>query len=295
MKNFAITGIAGFVAPRHLKAIKETGNNVLCALDPHDSVGILDSYFPTAQYFSEHERFERFLSKNKSDIDYLSICSPNYLHDTHIRLALQNNINAICEKPLVLTPQNLDLLQTLERNSKNKIFTIMQLRYLPSLIDLKNLVIQRSVSKHNVNMKYITPRGNWYHYSWKGDEDKSGGLLTNIGIHLFDLLIWLFGSVINYKIINITMKNVSGTLELKNADVEWFLSIDEKDIPSETTNKKMKSFRSIVVDNIEIEFSEGFTELHTKVYEEILKGKGLGIDEARPSIELVYNLRREKL
>jgi UDP-N-acetyl-2-amino-2-deoxyglucuronate dehydrogenase len=295
MKNFAITGIAGFIAPRHLKAIKETGNNLVSALDPHDSVGILDSYFPNAFYFAEHERFERFLAKNKNDISYLSICSPNYLHDTHIRLALQNNITAICEKPLVLTPQNLDLLEKLERNSESKIFTIMQLRYLPTLVELKNSIAIESDKKHNVKMKYITPRGNWYHYSWKGDEEKSGGILTNIGIHLFDLLIWLFGSVINFEIINKTLKNISGTLELKNADVEWFLSIDESDIPIDLANMTKKSFRSIIVGDNEIEFSEGFTELHTKVYEEILKGSGLGIKDARPSIELVYNLRREKL
>jgi len=295
MKRFALTGVAGFVAPRHLKAIKDTGNTLIACFDPHDSVGVLDQYFPHSDFFTEYERFERHLVKlsldNDSKIDFLSICSPNYLHDSQIRLGLNIGADVICEKPIVLFPQNLDLLEELERKTSNKIFTVMQLRYHPSIIELKKKIIEARNNKYKVELKYITSRGNWYHYSWKGDEEKSGGIATNIGIHLFDLLIWLFGKVI-YSEVRLNEKTkMSGIIELDKANVEWFLSIDENDLSNDLRNKNISTYRSIKIDGNEIEFSDGFTNLHTKVYEEILKGYGLGIEDARPSIEVVHKIR----
>ena len=338
MFNFAMTGTAGYIAPRHLQAIKATNNNLAAAYDPNDSVGILDKYFPEADFFTDYERFERFIEKSRSGnkIDYLSVCSPNHVHDAHIRLALNSGANAICEKPLVLNPANLDLLQKLEEERGLKVYTIMQLRYHPALVELKEKLDQNSklniqnsslISRYKVNLTYITPRGKWYHYSWKGIEEKSGGVVTNIGIHLFDLLIWLFGEVEGFTVINRDNQRISGTLSLKNADVEWFLSIDSKDLGKlEVRGKKLEvgdslrvtrdpllvtgnssraqsrdsspprpqTYRSITIDGEEIEFTEGFTDLHTKVYQEILAGRGLGISDARPSIETVYRLRGEK-
>ena len=318
MFNFAMTGTAGYIAPRHLQAIKATNNQLTAAYDPNDSVGILDKYFPEADFFTDYERFERFIEKSRSGnkIDYLSICSPNHVHDAHIRLALNSGANAICEKPLVLNPVNLDLLQRLEEERGLRVYTIMQLRYHPALIALKERLVTRHSSlvtaKHAVYLKYITPRGKWYHYSWKGIEEKSGGVVTNIGIHLFDLLIWLFGEVEEYEVLSKDINRVSGTLRLKNADVEWFLSINRKDleniegkradaitsyasrVTSHAPISDYKPYRSITIDGEEIEFTEGFTDLHTKVYEEILAGRGLGIADARPSIETVYRLRGEK-
>jgi UDP-N-acetyl-2-amino-2-deoxyglucuronate dehydrogenase len=294
-KKFGLIGVGGFVAPRHLNAIKETGNELCVCCDTNDSVGIIDQYFPQADYFKNYERFEREISKLNSNIetklDYLTICTPNYLHDTHIRLALNNGTNAICEKPLVLYPSNLDLLERLEEKTGSSIFAVMQLRYHPQLIRLKN-ELSLSDKFYKIKLQYITPRGKWYYYSWKGDKEKSGGLLTNIGIHLFDLLIWLFGKVVEYKVIKHSKESVAGLLVLEHAEVEWFLSVSVDDLPLNSTKK---SFRSLEVDNESIEFSEGFTDLHTKVYQEILLGKGLTIAEARPSIELVYNLRQQKL
>lgn len=290
--KFGLIGVGGYVAPRHLKAIKETGSTLDICFDPNDSVGIIDSYFPKADYFNEYERFERAISKRsndeKSKLDYLSICSPNYLHDTHIRLGLLNRINVICEKPLVLLPSNLALLAELEEKSACSIKTIMQLRYHPELIILKEK-LAKSSGTHKVKLKYITPRGKWYHYSWKGVESKSGGLVTNIGIHLFDLLIWFFGNVLKYTIGFRSSERMFGKLELENADVEWFLSIDSEDLPKESSQK---SLRELIIDEERIEFTDGFTNLHTKVYEDILNGKGLGIKDARPSLELVYNISK---
>ncbi len=304
MKNFAITGLAGYIAPRHLKAIKETGNNLIAAMDPHDSVGILDQYFPDTAFFTEFERFDRHLEmlkrKEKNfNLDYLSICSPNNLHDAHIRFALRIGADAICEKPLVLNPWNLDALELLEKEYGKKVYTVLQLRVHPSLIALKNSISRQPITdnrklKHRVTLKYITSRGLWYNFSWKGDKQKSGGIATNIGIHFFDLLIWLFGEVLNYEVILNLENKMSGTLELKNADVEWFLSIDKNDLPKEAIDKNQKTFRSIKIDDKEIEFTEGFTDLHTVVYQEILNGKGFGIQDSRPSIELVHKLRNNK-
>lgn len=297
MKNFAITGIAGYIAPRHLKAIKDTGNNLVAAVDPHDSVGILDRFFPSASFFTEFERFDRHLEKlrrtnSEQKIDYLSVCSPNHLHDAHIRLALRLGANSICEKPLVLNPWNLDALEELENESGKKVYTILQLRVHPSLIDLKNnLVTEKKNKKHEVILSYITARGPWYNYSWKGIREKSGGIATNIGIHFFDMLIWLFGNVENKELYLSQDKKMCGFIELKNANVKWFLSIDKNDLPAATTANNKPTFRSITVDGNEVEFTEGFTDLHTRVYEGFLKGNGFGINDARPSIELVHSLR----
>lgn len=327
MKNFALTGVAGYIAPRHLKAIKETGNNLIAAMDPHDSVGILDQYFPDSAFFTEFERFDRHIEmlkrKDKNfNLDYLSICSPNNLHDAHIRFALRTGADAICEKPLVLNPWNLDALELLEKEYGKKVYTVLQLRVHPSLISLKEKLVpaysiqytespmeslrtsdkyqassiqnQASKQRHKVTLKYITSRGTWYNFSWKGDKQKSGGIATNIGIHLFDLLIWLFGDVTNYDVIVNQDNKMSGTLELKNVDVEWFLSTDKNDLPGIAIQNNKSMFRSIMIDGNEIEFTEGFTNLHTVVYQEILNGKGFGIQDSRPSIELVYKLRNYK-
>ena len=299
MKNFAITGVGGYIAPRHLLAIKETGNKLIAAFDPHDSVGILDSFSPEASFFTEFERFDRHLEmlkrrNNGNGIDYLSICSPNYLHDAHIRFAFRIGADAICEKPLVINPWNLDALQVLEEESGHRINTVLQLRLLPSLVKLKE-TLKKTEHKVNVELTYITSRGNWYNYSWKGIEEKSGGIATNIGIHFFDLLIWLFGNVQNIEVHLNNKTKASGFLELENANVQWFLSIDRKDLPTVALEKQYSTFRSITIDGEEIEFSGGFTELHTRVYEEVLAGNGSGINDSRPSIELVHKIRRSPI
>lgn len=300
MKNFAITGVAGYIAPRHLQAIKETNNNLIAAVDPHDSVGILDRYFPHASFFTEFERFDRHLEKlrrgvKEEHVDYLTICSPNHLHDAHIRLALRIGANAICEKPLVINPWNLDALEELEMETGCKVNTILQLRVHPALIELKKSFAKKN-DKHKaeVNLTYITSRGTWYNYSWKGIKEKSGGIATNIGIHFFDLLIWLFGNVQKNTIHLYEDERAGGVLELENADVQWFLSIKKSDLPAEELNKGETTFRSIKVDGEEIKFSSGFTDLHTRIYEETLAGRGFGIKEARPSITLVHEIRNKK-
>ena len=300
MKNFAITGVAGYIAPRHLKAIKDTGNNLIAALDPHDSVGILDRYFPDVSFFTEFERFDRHLEKlrrvsNEEKVDYVSICAPNHLHDAHIRLALRIGADAICEKPLVLNPWNLDALQELEVETGKKVNTILQLRVHPAIVNLKEKIQKnKSDKKHDVCLTYITSRGPWYDYSWKGVPENSGGVATNIGIHFFDMLSWIFGDVKSYELHLSEVKKMSGFIELENANVKWFLSIDRKDLPKEAVDKGKPTYRSITVDEDELEFTEGFTDLHTKVYEEILKGNGFGIEDARNSVRLVYELRNQK-
>ncbi|MEX0607840.1 MAG: Gfo/Idh/MocA family oxidoreductase [Balneolaceae bacterium] len=298
-KNFALTGLAGYIAPRHLKAIKDTGNKLVATVDPNDSVGIIDSYFPKASFFTEVERFDRHLEKIRRQdkgekVDYLTICSPNHLHDAHIRLAMRVGADAICEKPLVLNPWNLDMLQQLEEEYQQRVWTILQLRVHPSLIALKEKLSKSdNQKKHKVRLSYVTCRGLWYHYSWKGDEEKSGGIGTNIGIHFFDLLMWLFGAPQLTELHVKENNRLSGFLELPNAEVEWFLSLEEEDLPESA--KEQRTFRSITVDGEEIEFSGGFTDLHTRVYEETLAGNGFGIEDARPSIELVHQLRKMKV
>jgi UDP-N-acetyl-2-amino-2-deoxyglucuronate dehydrogenase len=299
MKNFALTGAAGYIAPRHLQAIKDTGNNLIAVCDPHDAVGIMDRFFPDAFYFSEFERFDRHLemSKRKGEkIDYVSICSPNHLHDAHIRLALRLGADAICEKPLVLNPWNLDALSLLEEEFHKRVYTILQLRVHPSLIELKEKLSQEKRNKkYKVSLTYITSRGSWYDFSWKGDIQKSGGIATNIGIHFFDLLIWLFGKVQKNEVHLKEARKMSGYIELENADVSWFLSLNRQDLPKTCIEQNKTTYRSITCDDNEIQFSDGFTELHTKVYQETLAGRGFGIEDARNSIELVYNIRKSEI
>lgn len=297
MKNFALTGVAGYIAPKHLKAIKETNNNLVAAVDPHDSVGILDKFFPDASFFTEFERFDRHLEKlrrlgEKDKVHYLTICSPNHLHDAHIRLALRVGANAICEKPLVLNPWNLDVLQELEQESSSRIYTVLQLRLHPALKALKDKIHSSTKnSRYSVLLTYITSRGLWYDYSWKGIIEKSGGIATNIGIHFFDLLIWLFGNVEQSEVHIKEKDRMSGFLQLKLADVRWFLSTSKSDLPDSVLNAGKLMLRTIEINGEEISLSDGFTELHTKVYKEILAGNGFGIDDARPSIKLVHEIR----
>ncbi|MBS1557557.1 MAG: Gfo/Idh/MocA family oxidoreductase [Bacteroidetes bacterium] len=294
MKNFALIGAAGYIAPRHLQAIKETGNNLVAALDKFDSVGIMDSYFPKADFFTEFERFDRHLEKirrNGQKIDYVSICSPNYLHDSHIRFALRQQAYAICEKPLVLNPWNVDALEEIEKETGKKVSTILQLRLHPNIIQLKKEVEATPHKLFDVNLTYITSRGKWYHHSWKGEEAKSGGIATNIGIHFFDMLLWVFGKVKSSHIEKYENDRASGFLELEKARVNWMLSINEEYLPHEIKLQGKRTYRSLKMDGKEIEFSDGFTDLHTKSYAQILAGKGFGLNDARPSIELAHNIR----
>jgi UDP-N-acetyl-2-amino-2-deoxyglucuronate dehydrogenase len=296
--NFALIGAAGYIAPRHLQAIKDTGNNLVAALDKFDSVGIMDSYFPHADFFTEFERFDRHIDKLKrigQKIDYVSICSPNYLHDSHIRFALRHHADAICEKPLVLNPWNVDALSDIEKETGKRVYTILQLRLHPNIIQLKEEVEAAPADKiFDVNLNYITSRGKWYHHSWKGDEMKSGGIATNIGIHFFDMLLWVFGGLKEMKINSYENDKASGYLELKKARVNWMLSINENDVPAEAKSKGKRTFRSLKMNGNEIEFSDGFTELHTKSYAEILAGHGFGLEDARPSIELAHQIRPKR-
>jgi len=296
MKNFALIGAAGYIAPRHLKAIKDTNNNLIAALDKFDSVGVLDSYFPNADFFVEFERFDRHIEKIKRqqniNLDYVSICTPNYLHDSHIRMALRRGADAICEKPLVLNPWNVDALSAIEKESGRNIYTILQLRLHPSIIALKEKIEQGPKDKiYDVDLTYITSRGNWYGISWKGDESKSGGIATNIGVHFYDMLSWIFGDVKRNTVHLREQDKSAGYLEFEKARVRWYLSIDEKSLPKQIQEKGQRTYRSITVNGEEIEFSGGFTELHTKSYQEILKGKGFGLLDAKESIEIVHDIR----
>ena len=297
MKKFGLIGAAGYIAPRHLRAIKDTGNDLIVALDKFDSVGIIDSYFPNADFFVEFERFDRHVEKlkrNGVNLDYISICTPNYLHDAHIRMALRRGADAICEKPLVLNPWNLEALKDIEKESGNKIHTILQLRLHPSIIKLKNKVdseLKFKKTKYDVDLTYITSRGKWYDISWKGDESKSGGIATNIGVHFYDMLSWIFGDV-QESFVHLRERNKSaGYLEFKNARVRWFLSIDSNDLPKNIKEKEQKTFRSIKIDESELEFSNGFTDLHTESYKEILKQKGFGLVDSENSIKIVHDIR----
>jgi UDP-N-acetyl-2-amino-2-deoxyglucuronate dehydrogenase len=295
--NFGLTGAAGYIAPRHLKAIKETGNTLLAALDPNDSVGIMDSYFPDADFFTEPERFDRHLDKlrrvgKEKKIDYLAVCTPNYLHDAHIRMALRNDAHAICEKPIVLNPWNIDALQEIEKESGKNIFTILQLRLHPAIIDLKKRIESGPKDKvYDVDLTYITSRGRWYFQSWKGYSEKSGGVATNIGVHFFDMLSWVFGKPKENLLHAQTPEMACGFLYLENARIRWFLSVNSNHIPSEVLATGKRTFRSLTIENEEFEFSDGFTDLHTRSYEEILKGNGFSLEHARQSIELVHELR----
>lgn len=302
MKNFALIGAAGYIAPRHMRAIKDTGNRLIAALDPYDGIGIIDSHFPEASFFTEFERFDRFVDKWHRDsgnrIEYVSICSPNYLHDSHIRFALKNNADAICEKPLVLNPWNLDQLKLIEEETGRKIYNILQLRLHESIVALKQRVqaeLQKNPNKvYDIELTYLTSRGKWYFVSWKGNESKSGGIASNIGVHFFDMLCWIFGDVIDNKVHLKTADANAGFLQLKNANVRWFLSVNYNYIPNDIKEKGLRTYRSITVDEEEIEFSGGFTDLHTRSYEQILMGNGFGIDEAYSSINTVSEIRNMK-
>jgi len=285
-KNFAVIGVGGYIAPRHLRAIRDTGNRLVAAVDPKDSVGVLDQYSYDVKFFTEIERFDRHLEKLRRGpetdrVHFVSICSPNYLHDSHCRLALRAGADVICEKPLVINPWNLDALEEIEAETKRRIHTILQLRVHPALIALRES-LQKEGNMHDVELTYITSRGPWYQVSWKGHEDKSGGVATNIGIHFFDLLMWLFGSVGGVKVHHADEQRMSGFIELERARVRWYLSVDKDDLPASVKAAGKTTYRSITVDGKEVEFSEGFTDLHTRVYEEILAGHGFGIKEARP-------------
>ncbi len=300
MKNFALIGAAGYIAPRHLKAIKDTNNLLLAALDKNDSVGVMDSYFPEASFFTEFERFDRHIEKlkreNKIKLDYVSICTPNYLHDAHIRMALRSGANAICEKPLVLNPWNIDALQAIEKETGNKIYTILQLRHHQAILDLKKKVEESPRDKmFEVDLTYLTSRGKWYYASWKGDVSKSGGIASNIGVHFFDMLSWVFGGLKENIVYEHTHDRATGYLEFEKARVKWFLSIDYNLIPVEIKSKGQRTYRSITVDGDEIEFSHGFTELHTESYKAILEGQGYGLEDARTSIEIVHEIRNSDL
>lgn len=298
MKNFALIGAAGYIAPRHLQAIKDTGNRLVAALDKSDTVGILDSYFPEADFFTEFERFDRHLDKLKRQgvkIDYVSICSPNYLHDSHIRFALRHGADAICEKPLVLNPWNVDALAEIENETGKRVFTILQLRLHPSIIALREKVLSGPKDKlYDIELDYITSRGHWYQISWKGDVSKSGGVATNIGIHFFDMLLWIFGNVKNIEVHEQRDDLAAGLLQLERANVQWRLSINAEHLPPSATVSGKRTYRSLKMEGEEIEFSEGFTDLHTMSYKSILGRQGFGLEEARRSIELVHKLRNLK-
>ena len=299
MANFALIGAAGYIAPRHMKAIKETNNDLVAALDPMDSVGIIDSFFPNADFFIEPERFDRHLDKlrrSNNKVNYVSICSPNYLHDAHIRMALRNDANAICEKPLVLNPWNLEGLEEIERETGNRVFNILQLRHHHSIIALKNKIDNLSKDKiHDIDLTYITSRGKWYHYSWKGNISKSGGIVTNIGIHFFDMLGWIFGDMESSILHLLQNDKASGILKLKNANVRWYLSIDKNDLPEIAIKEGKPTYRSICVDNEAFEFSGGFTDLHTESYKNIIIDKGYGIADARNSIKIAHRIRNQQI
>ena len=298
-KNFALMGAAGYIAPRHMQAIKETGNDLVAALDPYDGIGIMDSNFPQASFFTEFERFDRFVDKwhreQEKKIEYMAIASPNYLHDSHIRFALKSGCDAICEKPLVLNPHNLDQLKIIEKETGKTVNTILQLRLHPSIVALKEKVSKELAVNpdkvYDIDLTYLTSRGKWYFVSWKGNEQKSGGIASNIGVHFYDMLSWIFGEV-KENIVHIKTPDAnSGTLVLKNANVKWFLSVNYDYLPSDIKAQGQTTFRSITVDGDEIEFSGGFKDLHTHSYEEILKGNGFGLDDAYGSIDIVSQIR----
>lgn len=295
--NFAIIGVAGYIAPRHLNAIQSTGNRVVAAMDKNDSVGVIDRWFPESAFFTEFERFDRHVEKLRragaSDkVDYVTICSPNYLHDAHMRFALRIQSHAICEKPMVVNPWNIDALEELEEESGRKLYCVLQLRVHPAIVALRDKIAREGTNRRPlIDLTYITARGRWYFVSWKGSVEKSGGIATNIGIHFFDMLMWIFGAVKNFELHCSETNRMAGYLELERADVRWFLSLEKNDLPEHVRRAEKSTYRSITLDGEEIEFSEGFTDLHTLVYRDILLGRGFGLSAARPSIELVSKLR----
>ena len=299
MKNFVLIGAAGYIAPRHMKAIKDTGNKLIAAYDPYDGIGIMDSYFPQASFFTEFERFDRHIEKMKRSgisIDYVSICSPNYLHDSHIRYGLRIGADVICEKPLVLNPWNVDALIELEREYPNRVNTILQLRHHEAILALKDKIDKGPPDKiYEIDLTYVTSRGKWYFTSWKGDESRSGGISSNIGVHFFDMLQWIFGPMKDFSVHTKTSDTNSGTLKFKQAQVNWYLSINSEKLPKSAKEKGLTTFRTLTISSQEIEFSKGFTDLHTLSYQKIIEGKGYGLKDARHSIEIVSKIRNKEL
>jgi UDP-N-acetyl-2-amino-2-deoxyglucuronate dehydrogenase len=300
MKNFALIGAAGYIAPRHMKAVKDTGNNLVAALDRHDAVGVIDSYFPDASFFVEFERFDRHVEKLKRQgeekrVQYVSITSPNYLHDAHIRFALRVGADAICEKPLVLNPWNVDALKGIEKETGRRTYGVLQLRLHPAILALKEKVESLPVgTKADIDLTYITSRGKWYLVSWKGDIAKSGGVATNIGIHFFDMLQWIFGRRQELHVHVLDQTKVAGYMELERARVRWFLSLDRDDLPEAARSAGKTTYRSITMNGAEVEFSEGFMDLHTRTYENILAGNGFGLEDVKPSVETAYEIRNAR-
>jgi len=296
MKNFALVGAAGYIAPRHLRAIRDTQNNLIAAVDRHDCVGVMDSFFPKAAFFVEFERFDRHVEKLRREkdtkLDYVSICTPNYMHDAHIRFALRAGADAICEKPLVLNPWTIDALSEIEKETGKKIYNVLQLRLHKTIIDFRDRMhALRGDKKIDVDLTYITSRGNWYYTSWKGDISKSGGIATNIGVHFFDMLNWVFGDIQDSQVHVHTHDRASGYLEFEHARVRWFLSINADTLPADIAAKGQRTYRSIKIGGEELEFSEGFTELHTETYKDILSGGGYGLEDARTAVEIVHGIR----
>jgi UDP-N-acetyl-2-amino-2-deoxyglucuronate dehydrogenase len=296
MKRFALIGAAGYIAPRHMKAIRDNDANLVAAYDPYDGVGIMDSLFPEAEFFTEFERFDRFVDKLKrkeNPLDFVSICSPNYLHDAHIRFGLKSGCNVICEKPLVLNPWNLDALEEIEVETGKKVNTILQLRLHPAIIELRNKIQSSSENEiYDIDLKYITSRGKWYHRSWKGDIAKSGGIATNIGVHFFDMLTWIFGDLEKVVVTNQNSETAQGKLYLQKARVNWMLSIDYNEIPSDVKLQGKRTFRTLTIGGQQIEFSDGFTELHTSSYKNIIEGNGFGLIDCKKAIEIVSKIRK---
>ena len=298
MKNFGIIGVGGYIAPRHLKAIKETGNNLIVALDKNDSVGIMDSYFPQCSFYTEYERFDRFVEKIKhteDKLDFVTVCTPNYLHDSHIRFGLRAGADVICEKPLVLNPWNIDALQKMEEQTGRKVYNILQLRLHPAIIEWKNIVDNGPKDKvYDVDLTYITSRGLWYYTSWKGDSSKSGGVATNIGVHFYDMLSWIFGSIKENIVHIYEHDRAAGLLLFERARVRYFMSINADTLPKQAVEQGKRTYRKMEMDGKEIEFSDGFTELHTESYKKILAGEGFGLDQAYQSIKIVHDIRNTR-
>ena len=298
MKNFGIIGVGGYIAPRHLKAIKETGNNLIVALDKNDSVGIMDSYFPQCSFYTEYERFDRFVEKIKhteDKLDFVTVCTPNYLHDSHIRFGLRAGADVICEKPLVLNPWNIDALQKMEEQTGRKVYNILQLRLHPAIIEWKNMVDNGPKDKvYDVDLTYITSRGLWYYTSWKGDSSKSGGVATNIGVHFYDMLSWIFGSIKENIVHIYEHDRAAGLLRFEKARVRYFMSINADTLPKQALEQGKRTYRKMEMDGKEIEFSDGFTELHTESYKKILAGEGFGLDQAYQSIKIVHDIRNTR-